>query len=58
MIYVLTMLVCLYADPKHCERREFQVDACSAAGIGQIARWAGENPGWRVMKWHCGELEI
>ena len=58
MIYVLTLLACLNAHPDRCQRWELQVEACNALGIGQIARWAGENPAWRVMRWHCGETEI
>ncbi len=57
MIYVLTLLACLSAQPEHCERYEMQVQSCNAFGIGQLAQWALRHPGWRVERWHCGETE-
>lgn len=53
MIYVLTILTCLTAQPDRCQRIELQVQACDAGGIGQIAQWAIAHPEYRVERWSC-----
>lgn len=55
MIYVLTLLACSLAPPYRCERHELPVEACNAAGIGQLAIWAMRHPAWRVERWNCSQ---
>lgn len=55
MIYVLSLLACLSAQPNQCERYELQVQACDAGGIGQLAAWALQHPEYRVEKWNCSQ---
>jgi hypothetical protein len=55
MIYVLTLLACLTTQPDRCARYELQVEACNAAGIGQLAIWAMQHPAWRVERWNCSQ---
>jgi hypothetical protein len=55
IVYALTLLACMHANPQHCERHELQVQSCNAGGIGQLATWAFAHPNWFVKRWHCGE---
>ena len=57
---VLAFKVCLISDPSHCELRELTYSAndvtlmqCVTQGQSEIARWAQDNPRWRVSKHRC-----
>jgi hypothetical protein len=54
----LLFTVCLAASPNVCEERSLQyVDlsprTCVMAAQPELARWAGEHPGWDVQRWSC-----
>lgn len=50
MSTVLIVLACLAST---CSTHELQVESCSAGGMAAVAAWAGDHPGWRVVRWRC-----
>lgn len=58
----LVLYVCLINDPAHCksERLYPMTEASTPYSCGSMspiyaAQWAGEHPGWRIVKWRCGK---
>lgn len=56
----LVMLVCNVVNPTNCKnvpliygdesRSPYQ---CIMQAMPEMAKWAGQNPQWRVAKWTC-----
>jgi hypothetical protein len=59
----LVFVVCLSADPTTCERRALQftdvsTTTCALGAQPELARWAGEHPGWRIQRWTCRPVAL
>lgn len=59
MINIL-MMVCAMQTPGHCKNVALSFSdpgltayACVARGDNEVAKWAGENPDWRVAGYVC-----
>jgi len=59
---VLTILVCLTADPMSCKRVDLATDvgpvACVLHGQAAAAEWQAGHPKWRVERLTCGRREV
>jgi hypothetical protein len=54
MIFILTILGCLAAQPDKCEPYEMHVDSCEPREMMiQAALWGRDRPDWRVMRLQC-----
>ena len=53
MIYVLSLLACLTAQPDRCERYEMQVQACGISEQAVIAVWLVQHPKHELRSWSC-----
>jgi len=55
----LVITVCAIANPTHCEARHLQFASagslrqCVNAAPPYIARWIGDHPKWRAVRWTC-----
>jgi hypothetical protein len=55
----LIILVCALKFPSTCVERHFLFEArgslnsCMMQAQPYLARWSGENPGFRVANWRC-----
>ena len=55
----LIFTVCLIANAGICKDNHIAVDqrltiyACTIQAQLIMAQWVGDNPGWRVKRWHC-----
>jgi hypothetical protein len=56
----ILMTVCAIANANLCEDRRIIVDPdmsisrCVMTAQPTMAQWASENPGWTIIRWHCG----
>jgi len=65
---ILVITVCAIAQPTRCEDRQLQyisrgesLRQCAMGAPPYIARYIGEHPKWRAVRWHCeypGEKRI
>jgi hypothetical protein len=52
--------VCLISDPAICRNERIPVavsaspNRCAMSAAPYVARWNGEHPDWRVVRWRCG----
>ena len=55
----LVFAVCMLAQPAECKEQHLYFEAggslnqCMGEAIPHLARWAGEHPGWRVVRFRC-----
>ncbi|MDX2265290.1 MAG: hypothetical protein NW215_10005 [Hyphomicrobiales bacterium] len=54
----IVILACLIAEPTRCmdQRLPELIDnpaRCNLMSMLQVAQWAGEHPGWKIVKWRC-----
>jgi hypothetical protein len=55
----LIFTVCMSANNNVCEDKHIAVDqqlsvaTCATCAMPTLARWAGENPGWTIVRWRC-----
>lgn len=59
----LIFVACLSAAPTTCERGALQftditVTACTFGAQPELARWAGEHPGWSIRRWSCRAMRL
>lgn len=57
----IVLFVCLISDPRQCTQQRLpeiletnNPYQCSAVSPLYAARWAGEHPGWKIVRWRCG----
>jgi hypothetical protein len=57
---VLVITVCAISQPTRCEDRHLEyishgesLRQCAMAAPPYIARYIGEHPKWRAVRWHC-----
>jgi hypothetical protein len=56
---VLVLWTCLLSDPTVCRDHKIQLPSGSSArncmmrAPPHIARWSGEHPQWRIVRWQC-----
>ena len=50
MIYSLTLIACLSAEPAHCKEVRMANVPFPGAAVQAAAEWTKENPGWFVAK--------
>jgi hypothetical protein len=56
----LIFTVCMIENATVCEDKHIAVDnqqmsvaTCVICAPPTLARWAGDNPGWTIVRWHC-----
>lgn len=56
----LILSVCLISDPTRCMDQRLpeiyemeNAGRCVAVSMPLAAQWAGEHPGWKIVKWRC-----
>ncbi len=56
----IILSVCLITEPTRCmdQRLPEIVETdnpmrCNVVSMLHAAQWAGEHPGWRIVKWRC-----
>jgi hypothetical protein len=55
----LILVACALADPGVCHEYHmaFQssgsLQSCMSQAQPYLAQWAGEHPGFRIVRWHC-----
>lgn len=56
----IVMMVCAMHAPGHCKNARLNISepgltayACVDRGENEIAKWTGDNPGWRVARYEC-----
>lgn len=55
----LIFTVCMVQNNAVCEDRHIAVDqqmsvmACTSCAMPTLARWAGDNPDWMIVRWRC-----
>ncbi len=56
----LVLLACLVDEPDSCHDVGLAYSAenltpmqCLMQAPPQMAKWVGEHPGWKIMKWTC-----
>lgn len=59
----IVFVACLGIAPATCERHALQfadvtLMACVTGAQPQLARWAGEHPGWRIQSWSCRQASL
>lgn len=63
----LIVAVCLLSAPTECRDMHFQfveeksLDGCMFRAQPYMARWIGEHPQWKIVRWKCafsGETEL
>lgn len=57
----LVVAVCMIDQPSHCrdvylnfEAENVTPQQCMMYGQMEMAKWIGDHPGYRIMKWRCG----
>ena len=57
----LVVAVCLIDQPERCKDVHLNFAAenvtpqqCMQYGQMEMAKWIGDHPGYRIMKWRCG----
>ena len=55
----LMFTVCMIENAAVCEHKHVAVEqqmaatTCAICAMPALARWAGDNPGWKIVSWHC-----
>ncbi len=55
----LIFTVCMIENSAICENKHIAVDqqmsvmTCASCALPTLARWAGDNPGWTIVRWRC-----
>jgi hypothetical protein len=56
----LIFTVCMIQNATVCEDKHIAVDnqqlsltTCATCAMPTLARWAGDNPSWTIVRWHC-----
>jgi hypothetical protein len=55
----LVLAVCLSASPAECREEHLYFEshgslrACMAEAVPAMAVWAGDHPGWKIVRFHC-----
>jgi hypothetical protein len=55
----LVVLACAIASPNACREYHIQFEtsgtlqSCMVQAQPYLARWAGEHPNLKIMRWHC-----
>jgi hypothetical protein len=55
----LLFTVCMIGNNNICEDKHIAVDqqmsvmTCATCALPTLARWAGDHPGWTIVRWHC-----
>jgi hypothetical protein len=55
----LIIAVCLSANPSACRDEHLYFEShgslrqCMAEAMPTMAKWAGEHPQWKIVRFHC-----
>jgi hypothetical protein len=55
----LVITVCAISQSNICQNQHMQLggtdslERCAMAAPPYIARWIGEHPKWKAVRWHC-----
>lgn len=59
----LAFVVCLATNTETCRDEamifvDMPLNVCSLRAQAELARWAGDHPGWRIRHWKCRHVEM
>lgn len=59
----IVISVCLVSDPTICRNERIPLNVnvspnrCAMGAQPYVAKWTGEHPDWRVVRWRCSSAD-